>query len=114
MDMVRSTDIKQFEVYLIALDPTKGSEIQKTRPCVIISPNEVNNFLNTVIAIPLTSTKKDYPTRVNCTFNGKDGQVAIDQMRALDKSRLIKKLGAINDSVFIEEVLTVLQEMFSL
>jgi len=106
--------VKQFEIYLVSLDPTKGSEMQKTRPCMVISPNEMNSSLNTVIAIPLTSTKKDYPTRVNCIFNKKSGQVAIDQMRAMDKSRLLKKLGVINDDTFIEEVLGVLQEMFSL
>ena len=106
--------IKQFEVYLVTLDPAKGSEIQKTRPCVIISPNEINTFLNTVIIIPLTSTKKAYPTRVNCVFENKEGQVAIDQMRAVDKSRLVKKLGAFKDTAFMEKVLNVLQQMFAI
>jgi mRNA interferase MazF len=110
MDMV----VKQFEVYLVALDPTKGSEIQKTQPCVIISPNEMNGFLNTVFIIPLTSTKKAYPTRVNCTFENKEGQVAIDQMRAVDKVRLIKKLGSFKDRAFMEQVLNLLKEIFSL
>ena len=106
--------IKQFEVYLVMLDPTKGSEIQKTRPCVIISPNEMNNCLNTVFVIPLTSTVKAYPTRVNCTFDNKAGQVAIDQMRAVDKVRLVKKLGSFKDRAFMEQVMNILKNMFTL
>ena len=110
MDMV----VKQFEVYLVALDPTKGSEIQKTRPCVVVSPNDMNNFLNTVFIIPLTSTKKNFPTRVNCTFDHKEGQVAIDQMRAVDKIRLVKKIGAFKDKSFMEQVMNVIKEFFTL
>lgn len=106
--------VKQFEVYLVELDPTMGSEIKKTRPCVIISPNEMNNFLNTVFVIPLTSTKKAYPTRVDCTFENKEGQVAIDQMRAVDKVRLVKKLGSFKDRAFMEEVTNILKDMFTL
>ena len=106
--------VKQFEVYLVALDPTKGSEIQKTRPCVVISPNEMNTFLNTVFIIPLTSTKKAYPTRVSCTFENKDGQAAIEQMRAVDKVRLVKKLGSFKDRVFMERVTNILKDMFTL
>lgn len=106
--------VRQFEVYLVALDPTKGSEIQKTRPCVVVSPNEMNNFLNTVFVVPLTSTIKAYPTRVNCTFENKQGQVAIDQLRAVDKVRLVKKLGAFKDKAFTEEVMNILKEIFSL
>src|ERR1700722_7991396 len=99
---------KQFEVYLVTLDPTKGSEIQKTRPCLVISPNEMNNFLNTVFIIPLTTTKRNYPTRINCTFENKEGQIAIDQMRAVDKVRLVKKLGSFKDRLFMEQVVNVL------
>lgn len=106
--------IKQFEVYLVELDPTKGSEIKKTRPCVVISPNEMNNFLNTVFVIPLTSTRRAYPTRIDCTFENKAGQLAIDQMRAVDKIRLVKKLGAFKDKVFMEQVMNILQEIFTL
>ncbi|MCD6011943.1 MAG: death on curing protein [Flavipsychrobacter sp.] len=106
--------VKQFEVYLVSLDPTKGSEIRKTRPCVVISPNEMNDFLNTVLVIPLTSTKRAYPTRVDCTFENKEGQVAIDQMRAVDKIRLVKKLGHFKDKTFMQDVMNVLQKMFSL
>lgn len=85
--------VNQFEVWLIELDPTKGSEIKKTRPCLVISPNVVNKHLNTVAIIPLTSSFKAYPTRVNCIFDGKNGQIMVEQMRVVDKVRLKKKLG---------------------
>jgi mRNA interferase MazF len=104
---------KRFEVLLINLDPTLGSEIKKSRPCLIISPDEMNNHLETVIVAPMTTKGRDYPTRVNCQFEGKDGQIVLDQIRTVDKIRLIKRLGKINDSTG-EEVLTVLQVMFSL
>ena len=106
--------IKQFEVYLARLNPVIGSEIQKTKPCMIISPTDINQYLNTVLIIPLTSSKRSYPTRVNCVFDNKSGQVAIDQMRAVDKSRLVKKLGAFKEDTFINEVLSILQDLFSL
>lgn len=85
--------IARFDVWLVTLDPTKGSEIAKTRPCVIISPDQVNNRLNTVMIAPLTSTRKPYPTRVNCQFNGQMGQIALDQTRSIDKGRLLTRLG---------------------
>jgi len=88
--------VKRFDIWLINLDPTLGSEVQKKRPCLIVSPDEMNKYLNTVIVIPLTSTRKDYPTRVNCVFQDKNGQIAIDQMRSLDKSRLLQKLGTMD------------------
>lgn len=81
------------DVYLVDLNPTMGAEIKKTRPAVIISPNEMNNTLKTVIIAPLTSTIRAYPFRVDCTFQRKRGQIALDQIRSLDKKRLIKKLG---------------------
>jgi len=102
----------RFEVYLINLDPTLGSEIKKSRPCLIISPDEMNNYIATVIVAPMTTKGRDYPTRINCQFEGKSGQIVLDQIRTVDKSRLIKKLGKINDSIS-EEVLSVLQDMFS-
>jgi len=102
----------RFEVYLINLDPTLGSEIKKSRPCLIISPDEMNNHIATVIVAPMTTKGRDYPTRINCQFEGKSGQIVLDQIRTVDKSRLIKKLGKINDSIS-EEVLSVLQDMFS-
>lgn len=103
---------KRFEIYLINLDPTIGSEIQKTRPCLIISPDEMNRFINTVIVAPLTTKGRSYPTRVACKFKGKEGQIVLDQIRTVDKARLIKKLGKI-DSQTQAEVLAVLNEMFA-
>ena len=88
---------ERFEVWLINLDPAIGSEIKKVRPCMIVSPNEANRFISTVIVVPLTSTFKNYPTRVNCFFQRKKGQLAIDQIRSIDKLRLIKKLGRMNE-----------------
>ena len=85
--------VKRFDVYLIALDPTVGSEIQKTRPCLVVSPDEMNRHIATVIVAPMTTRGQPYPTRVPCQFEGKEGQVALDQMRTVDKSRLIKFLG---------------------
>ena len=104
--------VKRFEVYLVALDPTIGSEIHKTRPCLIISPDEMNRFIATVIVAPMTSKWRPYPTRVPCKFRGKRGQIVLDQVRTVDKSRLIKKLGKI-DSDAQSAVLSLLNEMFS-
>lgn len=110
--MVERKPVRRFEVYLISLDPTKGSEIRKTRPCLIISPDEMNKHIRTVIIAPMTSTVKNYPTRVTTTFQGKKGQIVLDQIRTVDKNRLIKKLGPISSSAE-EKVLSVLQEMFA-
>ena len=112
MDMVERSPARRFEVRLISLDPTKGSEIRKTRPCVIISPDEMNKHIRTVIIAPMTSTIKNYPTRVLTTFQGKKGQIVLDQIRTVDKSRLIKKLGSIS-SAAEKKVLGILQEMFA-
>jgi mRNA interferase MazF len=88
--------VKRFDVYLINLDPSIGSEIQKTRPCLIISPDEMNRHIRTVIVAPLTSAGRDYPTRVSCEFQRKKGQIVLDQIRTIGKTRLIRKLGSIN------------------
>jgi mRNA interferase MazF len=104
--------VNRFEVHLVNLDPTVGSEIQKTRPCLVVSPDEINHNIRTVIVAPLTTQGKPYPTRVPCRFKGKDGQVVLDQIRTVDQSRLIKKLGKI-DSKTAAAVLDVLQEMFA-
>ena len=88
--------VRRFEVYLVSLDPTIGREIRKTRPCLVISPDEMNRYVATVIVAPMTTKGRDYPTRVNCSFNGKDGQVVLDQIRTVDKSRLAHKLGEID------------------
>jgi mRNA interferase MazF len=104
--------IRRFEVYLINLDPTIGSEIQKTRPCLIISPDEMNNHIASVIIAPMTTKGQDYPTRVNCQLEGKSGQIVLDQIRTMDKSRLVKKLGKISGDTQCE-VLAVLSEIFA-
>ena len=83
------------EVWLVSLDPTQGAEIQKTRPCLVVSPDESNRHLRTVIIAPLTTVERPYPTRVPLTFQGKQGQVALDLLRAIDRQRLIRKLGRI-------------------
>lgn len=112
MDMVSSESVHRFDVYLIALDPTVGSEIQKTRSCVVISPDEMNRHIQTIIIAPLTSTVKPYPTRVNTTFRGKKGQLVLDQIRTVDKKRLIKKLGVLNESTQ-NKVFSALFELFA-
>lgn len=111
--MVKREPVQRFEVHLISLDPTKGSEIRKTRPCLVISPDEMNKHIRTVIIAPMTSTIKNYPTRVTTTFQGKKGQIVLDQIRTVDKSRLINKLGTIS-STAEEKVLSTLQELFAL
>ena len=104
--------VKRFEVYLINLDPTIGHEIKKTRPCLVISPDEMNRHIATVIVVPMTSHGQSYPTRVMCRFQGKEGQIALDQIRTVDKERLVKKLGQISASTQ-ETVLAILAEMFA-
>jgi len=104
--------VKRFEVYLVRLDPTFGSEIQKTRPCAIVSPNEMNRHIQTVIVAPMTTKGRKYPTRVECDFGGKQGQVVLDQIRTVDKTRLIKNLGELDDETQAE-ALRVLAEMFA-
>ena len=103
--------MKRFDVYLVNLDPTRGKEIKKTRPCLIISPDEMNDYISTVIVAPMTTKGKDYPTRIACTFKGKTGQIVLDQIRTVDKLRLVKKLGRIDKNTSLH-VLTILQEMF--
>jgi mRNA interferase MazF len=103
--------VKRFDVYLVDLDPTVGSEIEKTRPCLIISPDEMNRWIRTVIVAPMSTKGQPYPTRVRCEFQGKEGQVVLDQIRTVDKSRLVHKLGRI-DKATQREVLVTLAEMF--
>ena len=99
------------EIWLINLEPTLGSEMSKLRPCVIVSPDEANKYLNTVIAAPLTSTLKNYPSRLSCVFKRKKGQIAVDQLRALDKSRFIKKAGKLDDTT-MQELLELIRVYF--
>jgi mRNA interferase MazF len=104
--------IRRFEVYLVNLDPTVGSEIQKSRPCLVISPDEMNAHIATIIVAPMTTRGRDYPSRVPCQFQGKDGQVVLDQIRTVDKSRLVKRMGIL-DSRVQKQVLVTLAEMFA-
>ncbi|MEO9885187.1 MAG: type II toxin-antitoxin system PemK/MazF family toxin [Balneola sp.] len=110
--MVKKGKVSRFDIFLISLDPTKGSEIKKTRPCVVISPNEMNRNIRTVIVAPMTSSKRNYPTRVNLMFQNKSGQIVLDQIRTVDQQRLIKKLGSISSSTQTK-VLQILQELFA-
>ena len=105
-------EVKRFDVFLINLDPTVGHEIKKTRPCLVISPNEMNRFISTVIVAPMTTKGRSYPTRISCTFKGRKGQVVLDQIRTVDKKRLVKKLGSISKQAQSGVLLT-LQEMFA-
>ncbi|MBV6397533.1 MAG: Endoribonuclease MazF [Anaerolineales bacterium] len=104
--------IKRFEVYLVNLDPTIGREIKKTRPCLVISPNEMNRHIGTVIVAPMTTKGRNYPTRVPCRFQGKDGEVVLDQIRTVDKTRLVKRLGSISTAAQ-KHVLEILAELFA-
>ena len=99
------------EVWLIRLDPSRGSEIKKTRPCLVVSPDEMNEPLQTVLVAPMTTTIRNYPTRVTVNFRGKTGQVALDQLRAVDRERLIRRLGVISSKT-AQEASNVLLEMF--
>lgn len=103
--------VKRFDVYLISLDATQGSEIRKTRPCVVISPNQMNQ-LNTVIVAPMTTKSKSYPTRIPVTFAKKEGYIVLDQIRTIDKSRFAEFMGTIDETTAVN-VLKVLQEMFT-
>ena len=103
--------VKRFEIYMVNLNPTKESEIRKTRPALVISPNEMNKALKTVIIAPMTTKSRAFPVRVDCHFAGKNGQVALDQIRSVDKIRLVKKIGQFNKNLG-EEVLKVLRIMF--
>ena len=100
------------EVWLVSLDPTAGSEIRKTRPCLIVSPDEMNRYLQTAIVAPMTTAERAYPSRVPVTFQAKRGQVALDQIRAVDRTRLLKKLGSVSSRT-AQAVSAVLVEMFS-
>ena len=104
--------IDRFDVFLVNLDPTLGHEIKKMRPCLVISPDEMNHHIRTVIVAPMTTRGRAYPTRVPCKFKGKSGQVVLDQLRTVDSARLTSKLGRISEKIG-SEVLAVLQEMFA-
>ena len=104
-------ELKQYEIVLVNLDPTIGSEMKKTRPCVIISPNEMNKYLQTIIVAPMTSSSKYYPTRIEVKHNKTKGWVVIDQIRTIDRKRVAKILGALTEKE-IDKVKSVIQETF--
>jgi mRNA interferase MazF len=104
--------VNRFDVFLVNLDPTIGSEIKKTRPCLIISPNQINHYISTVIVAPMTTKGQPYPTRVTCQFQGKEGQIVLDQIRTIDKIRLVKLLGQITTEEQ-KAVLDILAEIFA-
>ena len=104
-------EIKQYEIVLVNLDPTIGSEIRKTRPCVVISPNEMNKHLQTIVIAPLTSSLKPYPTRVEITQAKVTGWVALDQIRTIDRTRLVKKIGKLT-TLEIESVKAIIMETY--
>ena len=110
--MVDYDSVHRFDVFLVSLNPTKGAEIQKTRPCVVISPDEMNQYIRTVIIAPMTSTIRPYPTRIITNFQGKKGQIVLDQIRTVDKQRLVKKLGSINEKTQ-NKVLSALSDLFT-
>ncbi|MBI4246846.1 MAG: type II toxin-antitoxin system PemK/MazF family toxin [Candidatus Rokubacteria bacterium] len=102
----------RFDIYLVRLDPTEGREIRKTRPCLVISPDEMNRHIDTVIVAPMTTKGRPYPTRVPVRFRRRPGQIVLDQIRTVDKARLVKRLGRIDDAT-AQRVLALLAEMFA-
>lgn len=104
--------ISRFDVFLVNIDPTVGHEIQKTRPCLVISPDEMNRHISTVIVAPMTTKSRPYPTRVPIRFKRKSGQIVLDQIRTVDKSRLVKRLGKIEEATRAH-VLALLAELFA-
>ena len=104
-------EVKQYQIVLVNLDPTLGSEIRKTRPCVIVSPNEMNDNLRTVVIAPMTSTSRNYPTRVKVKHNSQEGWVVMDQLITIDKIRMVEKYGSLTEKE-IRECKRVIQETF--
>jgi mRNA interferase MazF len=110
--MVAGGDVRRGDVFLISLDPTRGDEIQKARPCVIVSPDELNANLRTFIVAPLTTGGHPYPFRVACKFQGRSGHIVLDQIRTVDRERLVRRLGKLSSST-LASILAILQEMFT-
>ncbi len=106
-------EINRFDVILINLDPAIGHEIKKKRPCLVISPNEMNHHISTVIVVPMATKGRNYPTRIGCTFHGKNGQIILDQIRTVDKRRVVRKLGTISRKTQ-GKTARLLQELFAL
>ena len=103
--------ISRFDILLVSLDPSQGFEIKKTRPCVVISPDEMNKYLKTIIVAPITSTLKDYPTRINISFDNKEGNIVLDQLRTIEKSRILQMLGVLDAKTTLL-LLETLRKMF--
>jgi mRNA interferase MazF len=110
--VVMTEVVRRGDVFLVSLNPVRGGEIQKTRPCVVVSPDELNAYLRTFIVAPLTTGGHPYPFRVPCRFEGRAGYVVIDQIRTVDRERLVRRLGKVSPST-LGRVLTILQEMFT-
>jgi len=110
--MVNEDHASSGDIFLVALNPTQGSELRKTRPCVVVSPDELNAYLRTFIVAPHTTGGYPYPFRVRCRFDGKDGHVVADQLRAVDRDRLVKRLGILSETT-LNELLGILQAMFA-
>ncbi len=110
--MVSEKLVSRGDIFLVSFNPTRGSEIRETRPCVVVSPDELNAHLRAFIVAPLTTGGHPYPFRVHCRFNGKDGHVVVDQLRAVDQDRLVKRLGNLSETT-LNELLVVLQAMFA-
>lgn len=104
-------EIRQYEIILLNLDPTVGSEMRKTRPCIVISPNEMNKYLNTIVIAPLTTSSKSYPTRIEIKQTNIEGWIVLDQIRAVDRVRVVKKLGILTKSE-IDSVKAVIMETY--
>ncbi len=104
-------EIKQYQIILVNLDPTIGSEIKKTRPCVVISPDEMNKYLRTIVIAPMTTNSKKYPTRVEVKHDNKTGWIVLDQIRTIDKQRIIKELGRLSKPE-IKEVKEIIKETY--
>jgi mRNA interferase MazF len=105
-------EVRRFDICLVSLDPTRGSEIRKTRPCVVVSPDEMNRYLRTVIVVPMTTASRSYPTRIGLRFQGKNGQIAIDQIRTIDRDRIVRRIGRVTDAT-AQKLCTVLAETFA-
>jgi mRNA interferase MazF len=113
VDVVTDAAVSRGDIFLVSLNPTRGQEINKTRPCVIVSPDELNAHMGTFIIAPLTTGGHPYPFRVRCRFENKDGHVVPDQLRAVDRDRLVRRLGVLPDETLFE-VLNILQNMFAM
>ena len=110
--MVTQECVSRGDIHLVAWNPARGSEIRKTRPCVVVSPDELNAHLRTFIVAPLTTGGHPYPFRIRCSFDGKEGHVVADQLRAVDRERLVRRLGSLSETT-LNELLAVLQAMFA-